>query len=42
MEPDRDIDASLCTHIMYGFATLDASTLLLSIFDEWADIGKSK
>ena len=42
MEPDVDIDPSLCTHIMYGFATLDSNTLLLSIFDEWADIGKSK
>ena len=27
---------------MYGFATLDSNTLLLSIFDEWADLGKSK
>ena len=34
----EDIDPSLCTHIMYGFATLNPTTLLLEVFDPWADI----
>ncbi|CAH0555523.1 unnamed protein product [Brassicogethes aeneus] len=33
-----DIDASLCTHIAYGFAVLDANTLTLKPHDTWADI----
>ena len=41
MTPD-DIDPALCTHIMYGFATLDTSTLLLKAYDTWADIDNSK
>lgn len=41
MTPD-DIDPTLCTHIMYGFATLDANTLLLKAYDTWADIDNSK
>ena len=39
--PD-DIDPTLCTHIMYGFATLDANTLLLKAYDTWVDIDQSK
>lgn len=35
--PDN-IDASLCTHIVYGFATLDGSTLTMKPYDTWADI----
>ncbi|XP_026474819.1 probable chitinase 10 [Ctenocephalides felis] len=35
--PDN-IDASLCTHIVYGFATLDSSTLTMKPFDTWADL----
>lgn len=38
----EDIDPSLCTHIMYGFATLDQDTLLLKTYDTWADIDNSK
>lgn len=34
--PD-DIDPTLCTHIVYGFAVLDYSTLLLKPHDTWAD-----
>ena len=34
----EDIDPSLCTHIVYGFATLDSSTHKMRIFDRWADI----
>ena len=37
-EPDVDIDPSLCSHIMYSFATLNANTHLLDIFDAWADL----
>lgn len=33
-----DIDASLCTHINYGFAVLDGSTLTIKSHDSWADI----
>ena len=40
MTPD-DIDPTLCTHIMYGFATLDTNTLLLKAYDTWADIDNS-
>ncbi|XP_058056417.1 probable chitinase 10 [Anopheles bellator] len=32
------LDASLCTHIIYSFATLDAATLTMKEFDSWADI----
>ena len=39
--PD-DIDPTLCTHIMYGFATLDTNTLLLKAYDTWVDIDQSK
>ncbi|XP_045475619.1 probable chitinase 10 [Harmonia axyridis] len=35
--PD-DIDPSLCTHITYGFAVLDSSTLTIKPHDSWADI----
>ena len=38
----EDIDPSLCTHIMYGFVTLDRDTLLLKTYDTWADIDNSK
>jgi chitinase len=34
----QDIDASLCTHINYGFAVLDGSTMTLKPHDSWADI----
>ena len=32
-----DIDVDLCTHIMYGFAVLDANTLLMKVHDPWSD-----
>ena len=34
----EDIDPSLCTHVVYGFATLDQSQLVIKPFDQWADI----
>lgn len=39
--PD-DIDISLCTHIIYGFAVLDAETLTIKPYDTWADLDNSK
>ncbi|KAA0201537.1 hypothetical protein HAZT_HAZT005430 [Hyalella azteca] len=33
----EDIDSSLCTHIVYGFAVLDSSRLLIKPHDTWAD-----
>ncbi|EFA10488.1 chitinase 10 isoform X1 [Tribolium castaneum] len=33
-----DIDPSLCTHINYGFAVLDSSSMTLKPHDSWADI----
>nr|AMT75074.1 chitinase Cht10 [Locusta migratoria] len=33
-----DIDTSLCTHIAYGFAVLDGSTLTIKPHDSWADL----
>ena len=38
----EDIDATLCTHIMYGFAVLDASSLLVTPTDTWADFDNGK
>lgn len=34
----ENIDENLCTHIVYGFAVLDGSTLTLKMHDSWADI----
>ncbi|XP_071446319.1 probable chitinase 10 [Hetaerina americana] len=33
-----DIDASLCTHIAYGFAVLDGTSLTIKPHDSWADL----
>lgn len=33
----EDIDASLCTHILYGFATLNGHENIIQVFDGWAD-----
>lgn len=33
----EDIDAKLCTHIVYGFAVLDRDTLTIKPHDTWAD-----
>uniref|UniRef100_A0A182LZU2 Chitinase n=1 Tax=Anopheles culicifacies TaxID=139723 RepID=A0A182LZU2_9DIPT len=34
----ENLDPSLCTHIIYSFATLDPSTLTMKEFDSWADL----
>lgn len=39
--PD-DIDPTLCTHINYGFAVLDANSLTIKPHDSWADIDNGK
>lgn len=33
----EDIDADLCSHIVYGFAVLDRETLTIKPHDTWAD-----
>ena len=33
-----NVDPTLCTHLIYGFATLDASTYTIQIFDNFVDI----
>lgn len=33
----EDIDENLCTHVVYGFAVLDGSTLTIKSHDSWAD-----
>ena len=38
----EDVDPSLCTHIVYGFAVLDSSSLKIKPHDTWADIDNSK
>lgn len=37
-----DIDPSLCTHIIYAFAVLDATRLVIKPHDTWTDIDNSK
>lgn len=34
----ENIDENLCTHIVYGFAVLDGTTLTIKSHDSWADI----
>ena len=34
----EDIDPTLCTHIIYGFAVLDSNKLTMKPHDSWADI----
>lgn len=34
----EDINEDLCTHIVYGFAVLDYSELIIRTHDSWADI----
>lgn len=36
----HDIDPSLCTHIIYAFATLNPNSLIMEVFDPWMDIDK--
>lgn len=38
----EDIDSDLCTHITYGFAVLDGSTLTIKPHDSWADLDNSE
>lgn len=38
----EDIDADLCTHIVYGFAVLDYENLIIKAHDSWADYDNSK
>ncbi len=37
----EDIDPELCTHIVYGFAVLDYSNLVIKAHDGWADFDNS-
>lgn len=34
----EDINTDLCTHVVYGFAVLDYSELIIRTHDSWADI----
>ena len=34
----EDINPSYCTHINYGFAVLDGSSLTIKVHDSWADV----
>ena len=38
----EDIEADLCTHIVYGFAVLDPETLTVKAHDTWADFDNGK
>lgn len=38
--PDN-IDTDLCTHVVYGFAVLDYSNLVIKTHDSWADLDNS-
>ncbi len=38
----NDIDPNLCTHIIYAFAVLDSSKLVIKPHDSWADIDNRK
>lgn len=38
----EDIDADLCTHIVYGFAVLDYENLVVKAHDSWADFDNSR
>lgn len=36
----EDIDASLCTHVVYGFAKLESNEI--TAFDPWLDLSKDE
>lgn len=38
----ENIDHTLCTHIVYGFAVLDYSDLIVKAHDSWADYDNRK
>ena len=40
-EPE-DIDADLCTHIVYGFAILHPTKFTIQAHDSWKDFDNSK
>ena len=37
-----DIDANLCTHVIYAFAELDATTFTIKSKDPWADLSPAE
>ena len=37
-----DIDANLCTHVIYAFAELDAATFTIKSPDPWADLSPAE
>ena len=37
-----DIDANLCTHVIYAFAELDATTFTIKSWDPWADLSPAE
>lgn len=36
----EDIDASICTHVVYGFAKLESNKIIA--FDPWLDLSKDE
>merc|ERR1711936_998658 len=34
----EDIDPTICTHVVYGFAVLDSNNLVIKPHDSWADL----
>ena len=34
----NNIDAGLCTHVVYAFAVLNTQTYEIKVFDQWLDI----
>ena len=34
----EDIDPTICTHVVYGFAVLDSNNLIIKPHDSWADL----
>ena len=34
----EDIDPTICTHVVYGFAVLDSNKLVIKPHDRWADL----
>ena len=34
----QDVDASLCTHLVYSFAGIDQNTSTIKSLDEWMDL----
>lgn len=36
------VDPSLCTHVIYAFASLDPNELTIKAFDQWTDVDNSE